>query len=179
MIEDVSKAATIGFKGEGEAIFLIGERKGHLGQSLWMRECHGRQDGPPPPVSLSDEADVGRLVKSLIHHGILTAVHDCSDGGLLVALCEMALAGNIGLSLDDALVAARAFGEDQGLYIVTTRDEEAVIRACGWSFPSYVRLGATGGNSIRVNGIAIPLADLRAAHEGFFPALMGADGALA
>ena len=176
ILEDWQKSATIGFKAAGEDVFVIGERSGHLGQSLWLRECHARSDGSPPSVALSDEADVGKLVRSLISSGIATAVHDVSDGGLLVALSEMALAGNVGVKLDEAFTAAMGFAEDQGLYVVTTSDPDALSHACGWSFPSYAHIGRTDGNTVRGPNFCVPLATLRAAHEGFFPALM--DGEL-
>jgi phosphoribosylformylglycinamidine synthase len=84
------------FKGEAETIILIGHSGGHCGQSLWLRECHGREDGPPPPVDLAAERRAGELVRILIAAGLVTGVHDCADGGAAIALAEMALAGGIG-----------------------------------------------------------------------------------
>jgi phosphoribosylformylglycinamidine synthase len=160
LLADWSKSATIAFKAEDEDIILIGTPAGHLGQSLWLRELHGREEGLPPPVDLAAERANGTLVRGLIGAGKVTAVHDISDGGLLVAITEMALAGGIGATLDGITTAATAFGEDQGCYIVTapagTVREGKVI-------------GKTGGN--RVAGVNI--ADLRTAHEDFFPTLMG------
>ena len=97
LLTDWTKSATIAFKSEGEGIFVIGDTRGHLGQSLWLRECHGREEGPPPPVDLKAEKIAGDRVRKLITTGKVTAVHDISDGGLLVAIAEMALAGQITL----------------------------------------------------------------------------------
>ncbi|USI73645.1 phosphoribosylformylglycinamidine synthase subunit PurL [Sphingomonas morindae] len=166
LLADWSRSATIGFKAEGEEVVLIGAPGRHLGQSLWLRECHGREEGPPPPVDLAAEKAHGTLVRTLITEGRVTAVHDISDGGLLVAIAEMALAGGIGATLDDVRDAATAFGEDQARYIVTAPPGTLT---CG------TVIGRTGGRSVA--GVA--LADLARAHQGFFPALMGADGALA
>jgi phosphoribosylformylglycinamidine synthase subunit PurL len=160
LLADWSKSATIAFKAEREAIFVIGDTRGHLGQSLWLRELHGREEGPPPPVDLAAEKKAGDLVRKLISQGRVTAVHDISDGGLLVAIAEMALAGGIGASVN-TLNAARGFGEDQGRYVVTAPADAEIEGAA--------RIGTTGGDSL----LGIPLAELRAAHEGFFPALMG------
>src|SRR3546814_8280871 len=55
LLKDYDKMATIGFKAEDEAIYVIGEGKGHLRQSIWLREVAGREDGPPPPVHLAAE----------------------------------------------------------------------------------------------------------------------------
>ncbi|QPQ54070.1 phosphoribosylformylglycinamidine synthase subunit PurL [Allosphingosinicella flava] len=175
LLADWSKSATLAFKSEGEGIYLIGgtvaERAGHLGQSLWLRELHGREDGPPPPVNLDREKAAGEFVRQLILDGKATAVHDVSDGGLLVAVAEMALAGGIGAELGAITDAASAFGEDQGRYVVTGKDLHLAYTAG----VSVTRIGTTGGNEVA----GVPLEDLRAAHEGFFPRLMGTNAALA
>jgi phosphoribosylformylglycinamidine synthase len=105
-------------------------------------------------------------------------VHDVSDGGVLVAIAEMALASGIGAHLEfesELPLSAWAFAEDQGLFVVTTSDEPQLQHNLGWSFPAYRRIGTTGGRSIKMQETEIPLADLRAAHEGFFPKLMGSE----
>jgi phosphoribosylformylglycinamidine synthase len=161
LLDDWEKSATIGFKAEGEDVIVLGLTEGHLGRSLWLREVLSREDGPPPPVDLHDEQRLGEHVRKLIADGKVTAVHDVSDGGLLVAIAEMALAGGIGVTLE-GVPPAIAFGEDQARYIVTapagTLDE-------GWL------IGTTGGSSV----VGVSLADLRAAHEGFFPKLMDSE----
>ncbi|HEU4704830.1 MAG TPA: phosphoribosylformylglycinamidine synthase subunit PurL, partial [Sphingomicrobium sp.] len=123
LLDDWQKAATIGFKAAGETILVIGGTAGHLGRSLWLRDIHGRSDGPPPPVDLAEERSNGEFVRDLIAAGLASAVHDLSDGGLAVGLAEMALAGGIGARIeaevDGCPAAAMAFGEDQARYIVT------------------------------------------------------------
>jgi len=168
LLADWSKSATIAFKAAGEAILLVGETGGHLGQSIWLREIAGQEAGPPPPVDLDTERLNGDFVRSLIAAGKVSAVHDLSDGGLLVAVAEMALAGGIGADLPGIHDHHGAFGEDQARYLVTTADPDA-IAAEG---VVIARIGTTGGEAIAVAGMSIALADLRAAHEGFFPALM-------
>jgi phosphoribosylformylglycinamidine synthase len=173
LIEDWRKSATIAFKGEGDAIWLIGGDGTHLGQSLWLREIHGREDGPPPPVDLAKERVNGERVRSLIGAGTVNAVHDIADGGLLVAIAEMALAGRVGARLDALENAARAFGEDQARYVVTARQ--------GVEIPGARRIGEVGGTALAFGsaGSAVALNDLSRTHESFFPELMGADAALA
>jgi phosphoribosylformylglycinamidine (FGAM) synthase-like enzyme len=119
----------------------------------------------------------------------VTAVHDCSDGGAAVAVAEMALAGNVGLSMTVVQEIPNPgtilFGEDQGRYIVTTRDADAVRAAANAAQLFTIPIGMTGGDAIVFDLIGrggeqtVTLADLRAAHEGFFPKLVGADAALA
>jgi phosphoribosylformylglycinamidine synthase len=163
LLDDYAQSATIALKAAGEDIWVIGASRGHLGQSIWLREIHGREDGPPPPVDLAAEKAAGDHVRGLITSGVATAVHDIADGGLLVALAEMALAGGIGVELDGALDAGAAFGEDQGRYIVT------VPAGTAMSAPvPAVKIGRTGGDAVA----GATLAALRTAHEGFLPGLM-------
>jgi phosphoribosylformylglycinamidine synthase subunit PurL len=182
LLKDWRKSATMAFKAEGEAIYLIGELKGHLGQSLWLREIHEHEGGSPPNVQLHEELWSGWVVRSLIENGIATSVHDISDGGLLVAASEMALASGIGaqLTVSHAMVPERWwFGEDQAAYLITTNNTEALDRwaSCqdtldGAQMEKIKQIGTTWGSDIVFGAQSIPLADLRAVHEGFFPALM-------
>jgi phosphoribosylformylglycinamidine synthase len=189
LLPDWRKSATIPFKAEAENIWIIGPDPSlpHVGQSLWLRTMHDREDGPPPTTDLDAERAVGCLVRSLIEEGVVTAVHDISDGGLLVAIAEMALAGGIGATLDagwfeDPLFAARLFGEDQGRYVVTGPDELAA-RLQREKNIGYRHRGLTGGDAVRVQAqigqdgrtidYQLSLSDLRRAHEAFFPQLMG------
>ncbi|RUN76631.1 phosphoribosylformylglycinamidine synthase subunit PurL [Sphingomonas sp. TF3] len=182
LLADWSKSATIAFKGTGDVIVLIGERSGHLGQSLWLREVHGREEGAPPTVDLEAERRNSEFVRAHIATGALTAVHDVSDGGIAVTVAEMALAGNIGAMLHAPLpcgVACALFGEDQGLYVATVADHLLLdtLTAADAAGVEIERIGRTIANRLIFelpdDDYVVTLADLRAAHEGFFPKLMG------
>jgi phosphoribosylformylglycinamidine synthase len=179
LLRDWRKSATIAFKAEGEDIWLVGERPGHLGQSLWLREIAGREAGPPPPVDLEAERRHGEFVRAAIADGLVTAVHDISGGGLLVALAEMALAGNLGAVLDREFAGAGLqpllFGEDQGRYLVTASNSDPLVRAMAEHGIPHSFLGSVGGEAIVAGTARVALADLRRAHEAFFPDLMGGE----
>jgi phosphoribosylformylglycinamidine synthase len=178
LLDDWSKTATIGFKAEGETLVLLGHSTGHVGQSVWLEVCRGRRHGPPPPVDLAVERRLGELLRQLTGEVGISAAHDISDGGALVAIAEMALAGRIGVEVTLPNVpnpAAILFGEDQGRAIVSTKEPEAVIARATAANIFAAPIGRTGGSEIAGPGFSIPLADLRTAHEGFFPRLMGAD----
>jgi phosphoribosylformylglycinamidine synthase II len=153
-----------------------------LGQSLWLRECHDRCDGSPPGVGLSEERKNGEFVRKLISEGKVTAVHDVSDGGALVALAEMCLAGDVGAELVWEAEAYAWFAETQGTYLLALApgviwpDVEELASPLGIDTK---HIAVAKGDVIDGRVFNIPLADLRAAHEGFFPTLMGADAALA
>lgn len=191
LMADWSKSATIAFKGTGDVIVLIGTPKGEIGQSLWLREVHGiegRDAGPPPSIDLDAERRTGDLVRESITAGHLTAVHDVSDGGIAVTLAEMALAGNIGALIqfpETGEACRQLFAEDQGLYVATVEDTALVdfLANAHQAGVEVERIGRTAGTRLifeREDGdFVVALDDLRRAHEGFFPALMGADAALA
>ena len=125
LLDDFAKSASIGFKAADETILLLGETKGWLGQSLYLREICGREEGAPPPVDLDGgAAHTAISCAALIDETLVTAVHDISDGGLLVALAEMAIAAGIGARLYGAPAFLTAhgfwFGEDQARYVVTS-----------------------------------------------------------
>ncbi|MEO7814106.1 MAG: phosphoribosylformylglycinamidine synthase subunit PurL [Sphingomicrobium sp.] len=184
ILEDCEQSATIAFKAAGESIILIGHSNSHVGQSLWLDVVHDCRDGPAPPVDLAVEQRAGDLIRQLIADGLITAVHDVSDGGAAVTIAEMALAGAIGLAMTVVEQipnpAAILFGEDQGRFVVAcTPANEAAVRAAANAAQLFaVNIGTTGGDAISFDllsrgGIqSIPLATLRTAHEGFFPALM-------
>ena len=177
LLTDISKMMTMGFKAEGQPILLVGAKAGgHLGRSIYLREIHGREEGAPPPVDLRSERMAGELVQALIEQGLVTACHDVSDGGIAVALAEMALAGGIGCTVrspggSDAEVF---FGEDQGRYLVTVAgDMEPVFNLADGAGIPAPWIGETGGDAVTLADQRISLADLRAAHEGWFPKYMG------
>jgi len=178
LIPDIAQMMTLAFKAEGEVILLIGAERGHLGQSLYLDVLFGRQDGAPPPVDLEHERATGDFVRDCIRKGAVTSVHDCSDGGLYVAIAEMALAGNIGadLTLPKQIPAhAILFGEDQGRYVVTvTAGKADAICAEAADFNLDIRVaGHTGGHELTLNGQdPISLEVLKSAHDDWLPQYM-------
>ncbi len=160
-----------------DSLVLVGETAGWLGQSLWLREVAGREDGPPPPVDLEAERRNGDFVRGQILAGAVRACHDVSDGGLLVAVAEMALGGGVGAELaaaPDGLPAhAWWFGEDQARYVLAVADPGAMLAAATAAGVPARKLGRAGGDGLKLaGGATILIEELRAAHERFFPAWM-------
>jgi phosphoribosylformylglycinamidine synthase II len=177
VLDDVAKMATLAFKLPGEAILLVGKTNGHLGQSVYLRDICGQEAGPPPPVDLKVERTNGDAVRMLITKGMVSAVHDCSDGGLAVALAEMAMAAGFGaeVKLPSGDVFEIGFGEDQARYVITCPAEqaEAVIAAVEAAGAPVAKLGLTGGDALTFTGLGtISVAQLKAAHEGWLPGYM-------
>lgn len=179
LVPDLGKIADLALKSEGNVLVLIGREAGHLGQSLYQQIIAGRLEGAPPPVDLADELKAGLLIRSLIREAGVRTVHDVSDGGLLVAIAEMALAGEIGVELfayEGSLPAhAVWFGEDQGRYVVEVSPDSAdavIDRARQLALPARI-VGRVGGDSLALSGEApVSLADLREMHESWLPRYM-------
>jgi phosphoribosylformylglycinamidine synthase len=179
LIKDVTRMATIALKRAGDTILLVGDTQGHLGQSFYLREIEGREEGAPPPVDLAVERHNGDFVRRLIEQGRVDTVHDISDGGLLVALAEMAMPALIGAELFANQKASIPFyfGEDQARYLIAAPwavSEQILAEAAKAAVP-VLRLGRTGGADLVVDsGKRVPVAKLRAAHESWFPRYMEA-----
>ncbi|MBL8630132.1 MAG: phosphoribosylformylglycinamidine synthase subunit PurL [Rhodospirillaceae bacterium] len=182
ILENVDNMMTLKFKAEDEVIILIGQKQassGWLGQSLYLRDVVGKETGAPPPVDLLHEKVTGDTVRGLITDGLVTACHDLSDGGLIVGLTEMALAGNIGCKLTDpgAPRHGMLFGEDQGRYVVTVKRENVkkVTYQVELTGIETRVIGTTGGNTIAIEGAGnVALKALRDLHEGWFDSYMAA-----
>ena len=158
-------------------IVLIGATTGWLGQSLWLREIAGREDGAPPPVDLLAERTNGDFVRAQILAGHVRACHDVSDGGILVALAEMAMASGIGLRISthprDIPGHAYWFGEDQARYLLAVPDSAAIIKAAEAAGIPALRIAVSGGQDLTLpDGSTISVQALRESHERFFPAWM-------
>jgi phosphoribosylformylglycinamidine synthase len=161
---------------DGDVLLLIGESHGELGASLYLREILGREDGAPPPVDLASEKANGDFVRGLIRSGEATACHDLSDGGLAVAAAEMALASDIGVTLN-ATSHAHAhpylFGEDQARYLIAVRHPERVIEEAKAAGVHAIIAGEAGGIDFASKELfSVPLERLREANEGWLPAYM-------
>jgi phosphoribosylformylglycinamidine (FGAM) synthase-like enzyme len=183
LLDDFAKSATLAFKREDEAVLLIGGAPGWLGQSAYLRDVCGREEGAPPPVDLAAERRHGDFVRGLIAAGQATAVHDISDGGLLLALAEMAMASGIGAELQTPsgqLPHAFWFGEDQGRYAITLKAPEAagvLEKAAKAGIPAQ-RLGRTGGNALILPPERpILIATLVSRFEGWLPGYMAGNAA--
>ena len=175
LLSDLTKMMTNRFKQAGDVIILIGGHGTQLGQSIYLREVLGREEGAPPPVDLALERKNGNFVRTLINDRAVTAVHDISDGGLAIAVIEMALPTAFGAKLE-ALDHVALFGEDQARYVLTATPARAMaILAAGME--QNIQLSVIGevtaGATLKIGATdAISMANLRSAHESWFPAFM-------
>lgn len=179
LVADVRQVAASRFLRGGDTLILIGDTAGWLGQSVYLRDVCGRLEGAPPPVDLVAERRNGDYVRGCVADGV-RAVHDLSDGGLAVAVAEMALRSGIGARITTPPAGpahAVLFGEDQARYLlaVAPADADRLLAAAAAAGVPARAIGTTGGDAVVLGeGASVPLATLRAAHERFLPDLMGA-----
>jgi len=181
LVDDVTKSVGLAFRRPGEKILLVGETEGWLGQSIYLREIHGLEEGAPPPVDLSRERTQGDFVRKSIHLGLVSSAHDLSDGGLAVALAEMAMAGRLGATVaaPGADSPAIWFGEDQGRYLLTATADKAemLCLSARQAGVAVAVIGETGGETLRLGGAApLVVQDLLDAHENWMPSYMDGGG---
>ena len=181
VIADVCKATQTGFAKENEAILLMGETRGWLGQSVYLHDLCQRKDGAPPPVDLEAERNNGEFLRALIDEDLVRIAHDLSDGGLAVALAEMVLEGGIGATisrLPEGPSFSVLFGEDQGRYLlsVAQKDVQTIIARAQAKKVPIQEIGKTGGEALQWPGSApILLKELELAFEAPLPAYMSGD----
>ncbi len=180
LIADWSMMARVGTAQAGDAVVLFGGDGTHLGQSIYMRDCLGQADGPPPPVDLVVEKRNGDFVRAAVGNGQFSACHDISDGGLALCLSEMCMAAGLGMDirLDPPAgpMHAQLFGEDQARYVATVSADLAnfvCMNAEAAGVP-FRRIGTVGGNGLTIaDALSISVEELRNSHESWFPDYMG------
>ncbi|HWE76682.1 MAG TPA: phosphoribosylformylglycinamidine synthase subunit PurL [Stellaceae bacterium] len=176
ILADANKSVGIALKNAGDTLILVGTTQGHLGCSLYLREVLGREDGPPPSIDLAAERRHGDFVRAQIAAGLVASCHDVSDGGLLVAVAEMAMAGRLGASITTLAGVPQhgfLFGEDQARYVLATSQPAAVLAAAQKAGIPALTLGSAGGDQLTLaGGNAISVAELIRLNETWLPDYM-------
>ncbi len=178
LLEDCSKAMSLNFKKKGDAVIIIGKTTGWIGSSLYLREALGKEEGAPPPIDLNLERKHGEFVRAVIQDGLVNACHDISDGGIALALADMAIASKSDLGCkvtpqSDAHITGWLFGEDQARYIVTTSDADKVIYAAAAAGITAQRIGEVVEKKLQIGDkINIETSELRKLHESWLPEYM-------
>ena len=170
---DVTGRVPIGFAGAGDVVLLLGETREELSGSEWAAAEHRHLGGLPPQVDLAAE----RALLDVLAAGGFRSAHDLSTGGLAVALTECCLRRGVGCSVTlpgDPFTALFSESSGRALVSVPEGDVAAAEQRCAAAGVPVTRLGTTGGDAMAIAGLgAIPLAELREAHEGTLPALFG------
>ena len=171
LLDDVEQHCTAGFKAEADVVILLGETKAELGGSEYLSTVYDMVTGKPPTVDLAAEKALGELLVEAIAAGLVCSAHDCSEGGLAVALAESCMAGGLGAQLEytaDMAPAAALFSESQGRAVVSvgSDDVEAFMAMTSRHGVPATRLGIVVGDRLTVEEMLdVSLADMRTAYE--------------
>ena len=188
LIEREERITTQWFKGAGDQIILVGKIGDELGGSRFLKVCHGKKIGPPPQVDLAHEIEIQNAVRDLIHAGLVQSAHDCSEGGLAVALAESCFNPKQRFGAEVQLSAAETtpvrlgpattalFNESQSRIIISVRPENiekvmSILSATADSSDGegerkipFQKLGKVGGDRLRIQvndqKFEWPIADL-------------------
>jgi len=157
LIENVDRCATISWRA-GDIVALIDGATPQIGGSEYLSTIKGRTEGSPPPLNLDREKSVQDIVQEAIADGTIRTAHDCSEGGLLVALAEMAIASGVGIHFDEGRpesvgrLDARWFGEAPSRIIVSgdATSIESISGRCTVAGVPFIAIGTAGGDAIIV-----------------------------
>ncbi|AXQ93017.1 phosphoribosylformylglycinamidine synthase subunit PurL [Cereibacter azotoformans] len=157
---------------QGDVALVIGETKGHLGQSALLAELLGREDGDAPHVDLDAEKRHGEFLRA--NRKLVSAATDLSDGGLALAAFEMAEGAGLGLTLT-VTGTAQLFGEDQARYLVAVHPDQtkALQAAAEAAGVPLQQVGQFGGEEVTLGTVSAPLVDLSRLYRGAFAAAIG------
>jgi phosphoribosylformylglycinamidine synthase len=161
LIEPAEQATSQWFKEAGDAIILLGDTKEDLGGTEYLRVVHGREQGSPPLLDLEKEKALQTCVLQLVRAGLVRSAHDCSDGGLAVALAECCvtspsqhlLGAVIRLTSGGLRRDALLFGESQSRVILSVRpaDRDEVLRTAGALHVPAEVIGTVGGDRLTID----------------------------
>jgi len=164
LIDDPKHITTQWFKDSGDVVLLLGELGAELGGSEYLKRIHKIKKGAPPRLDLANAKRIHDAVLEFIHHGWVKSAHDCSEGGLAVALAECCMSNGdalLGATIELPISAAALFGESQSRVVLSaTPANAAKILAAGLP---VTRLGVTGGDVLQIGRLTWPVAKLRAA----------------
>ena len=155
LIKDLSNVKTISLKGEGNYLCIVGKSDNHLGNSKYMTIIQKKEDGGTPIINLDEELANGHFVLELINKHLVISSHDVGEGGILIAVAEMCITGNLGLTIDEDKEFSHRFyfGENQSRYLIEIKKEnfEQIKQLAKSKNISFEKLGEVNQEKIRIN----------------------------
>jgi phosphoribosylformylglycinamidine (FGAM) synthase-like enzyme len=155
LVEDLKKKMSLGFKNEGDLLYLVGTSRNDINCSEYLHQVVGAQYSPAPHFDLEEEYALQQTVAGLIQKGLIVSAHDLSEGGLFVALCEGGFVQDLGFAISsnkDLRADAFLFGEAQSRVLVSVRPEGASAFEAHLSGAAFEKLGAVTKSGIQVDG---------------------------
>ncbi|MBI3181910.1 MAG: phosphoribosylformylglycinamidine synthase subunit PurL [Myxococcales bacterium] len=182
LLPEVTRRCGAAFLAEGDRIALLGTTRGELGGSEYVAALYGKTAGRPPRLDAKAEEALQRALRGLIRSGLLRSAHDCSEGGLAVALaecCVMAperlLGARVKLDASGVPLQALLFGEDASRAVVSYRAEAEprVAAECERERVPFRPIGSVGGGELAIEGaVRLEAAALSRAYRSGIPSLL-------
>jgi phosphoribosylformylglycinamidine synthase len=174
IIDDPKHITTQWFKDDGDVVLLLGELGAELGGSEYLKRIHKLKKGAPPRMDMRHAKKISDATLKFIRKGWVKSAHDCSEGGIAVALAECCMSNGdamMGATIHLPVKAAALFGESQSRVILTaTPDNAAKILASGLPVK---KIGVVGGDTLRIGKLSWSAAKLRNAWWSAIGRLMG------
>ena len=166
LLDDASKVTTRTFKGAGDAIVLLGDDRGELGGSEYLKTIHGLVRGDAPALDLARERAVQQLIVHLIGAGLVRSAHDCSDGGAAITIAESCFStSGIGATVELA-APGELFSETASRIVISvdaSKEKDVLARAAAAGVPAR-RIGTTGGSRIIISAAGQKAVDVAVAE---------------
>jgi phosphoribosylformylglycinamidine synthase len=178
VIENVDKRTPMTWSESGQIVYLLGDTRDEFAGSEWAHHVHGHLGGLPPVVDLQRERVLSEVLVAASKGGTIVAAHDISDGGIAIALTEMAMKSGIGVTVEipaglDPFVFCFSESAGRAIAVVSIAHEAAFSAACAAAGLPATRLGTTGGGSVAVTGqFSAGMEELRRSHEATIPAIL-------
>ena len=178
LIENIDILENFGSLNIDDSIYMLGKKGGHLSCSAFEEVFYNTASNNPPEIDLNQEQRNGEAILSLIQEKIISSCHDISDGGMIVAICEMIMRDSLGATIDmidDDTMMGQLFGEDQSRYIITISPQyenifKGKMKKLGIK---YELIGRITSSQLKINeSIIISSGELRDSYEGLIPSIM-------
>ncbi|MEI6085812.1 MAG: AIR synthase related protein, partial [Verrucomicrobiota bacterium] len=162
LIDDPKYIMTQWFKDDGDIVLLLGDLGAELGGSEYLKRIHKLKKGAPPKMDLANAKRINDACLDFIRKGWVKSAHDCSEGGIAVALAECCMSNGdalVGATIDLPVAATTLFGETQSRIVISASPGNAgKILASGLPVQ---KIGVTGGDQLKIGPLAWPVAKLR------------------
>ena len=157
LIKDLSNVKTLSLKEDGNFLCVVGKTANHLGSSKYISIIQSKEEGGTPEINLDTELRNGNFVMDAIKQKLITSAHDVGEGGILVAISEMCMSGNLGITIEIETDFPHGyfFAEDQSRYLleVSPNNYDECQKLANNNDVHFEKIGIVGGDKISIKNI--------------------------
>ena len=157
LIKDLSNVKTLSLKEDGNFLCVVGKTANHLGNSKYISIIQSKEEGGTPEINLDTELRNGNFVMDAINQKLIASAHDVGEGGILVAISEMCMSGNLGITIEIETDFPHGyfFAEDQSRYLleVSPNNYDECQKLANNNDVHFEKIGIVGGDKISIKNI--------------------------